>query len=118
MIRPSNDFQTTQNSLAFKNNHFTLQVAIEIYFLLATFLFYEKMRFYYTTFCYKVIRKLGGVIMTLKIMKTLLSIIMVIMYYLGFWTETFTIKIVIFFLMLIFIFEAGMETGKKQNNSI
>ncbi|EWH32635.1 hypothetical protein ACE1MS_12670 [Lysinibacillus sp. fkY74-1] len=56
--------------------------------------------------------------MTLKIVKTLLSIMMVFMYYLGFWTETLTIKIVIFFLMLVFIFEAGMETGKKQNNSI
>ncbi|MFI9482308.1 hypothetical protein ACIG2M_10610 [Lysinibacillus fusiformis] len=50
--------------------------------------------------------------------KTLLSIIMVFMYYLGFWTETFTIKIVIFFLMLVFIFEVGMEWGKKQNNSM
>ncbi|MCR8853615.1 hypothetical protein [Lysinibacillus fusiformis] len=56
--------------------------------------------------------------MTLKIIKTLLSIIMVFMYYLGFWTETFTIKIVIFFLMLIFIFEAEVESEKKQNNSI
>ncbi len=78
----------------------------------------KKKRFYYTAFCYKVIRLLGGVIMTLKIVKTLLSIMMVFMYYLGFWTETLTIKIVIFFLMLVFIFEAGMETGKKQNNSI
>ncbi|MFJ7919133.1 hypothetical protein ACIQ6U_05155 [Lysinibacillus fusiformis] len=56
--------------------------------------------------------------MTLKMIKALLSIIMVFMYYLGFWTETFTIKIVIFFLMLIFIFGAGMESGKKQNNSL
>ncbi|MCE4044021.1 MAG: hypothetical protein M3043_13460 [Lysinibacillus fusiformis] len=56
--------------------------------------------------------------MTLKMIKTLLSIIMVFMYYLGFWTETFTIKIVIFFLMLVFIFEVGMESGKKQNNSM
>ncbi|WEA37555.1 hypothetical protein [Lysinibacillus fusiformis] len=56
--------------------------------------------------------------MTLKMIKILLSIIMVFMYYLGFWTETFTIKIVIFFLMLVFIFEVGMESGKKQNNSM
>jgi len=35
-------FKTTQNSLAFKNIHFTLQVAIEIYFLLATFCFMKK----------------------------------------------------------------------------
>ncbi|WP_249659645.1 hypothetical protein [Lysinibacillus fusiformis] len=56
--------------------------------------------------------------MTLKMIKTLLSIIMLFMYYLGFWTETFTIKIVIFFLMLVFIFEVGMESGKKQNNSM
>jgi len=54
--------------------------------------------------------------MTLKIVKTLLSIIIVFMYYLGFWTESFTIKMVIFFLMVVFIFEVGVETGKKQNN--
>ncbi|MET4563534.1 hypothetical protein ABIA69_004754 [Lysinibacillus parviboronicapiens] len=56
--------------------------------------------------------------MALKIVKTLLSIVIVFLYYLGFWTETFTLKIVLFFLMVIFIFEVGVETGKKQKNSI
>ncbi|WP_196426607.1 hypothetical protein [Lysinibacillus cavernae] len=54
--------------------------------------------------------------MTLKIVKTLLSIILVFMYYLGFWTANATTKIALFFLMVIFIFEVGVANGKKQKN--
>ncbi|MFF2176440.1 hypothetical protein ACFVT8_08280 [Lysinibacillus sp. NPDC058147] len=54
--------------------------------------------------------------MTLKIVKTLLSIILVFMYYLGFWTANSAIKITLFFIMILFIYELGVETGKKQKN--
>jgi len=54
----------------------------------------------------------------LKIVKTLLSIILVLMYYLGFVTVNSITKIALFFLMVIFIFEVGVETGKKQSNRI
>lgn len=60
----------------------------------------------------------GGVRMTLKIVKTLLSIVLVFMYYLGFWTANSATKIVFFFLMIVFIFEVGVETGKKHRNNI
>ncbi|MEK5332682.1 hypothetical protein [Lysinibacillus sp. FSL W8-0992] len=56
--------------------------------------------------------------MTLKIVKTLLSIILVFLYYLGFWTANPIMKIVFFFLMVLFIFEIGVDTGKKRKNRI
>lgn len=56
--------------------------------------------------------------MTLKIVKTLLSIFLVFMYYLGFWSTNSTIKIAFFFIMILFIYEIGVETGKKQKNRI
>ncbi|MGE7997459.1 hypothetical protein ACQKOF_02010 [Lysinibacillus sp. NPDC093190] len=56
--------------------------------------------------------------MTLKIVKTLLSIFLVFMYYLRFWSANSTIKITLFFIMILFIYEVGVETGKKQKNRI
>lgn len=56
--------------------------------------------------------------MTLKIVKTLLSIFLVFMYYLGFWSANYSIKIMLFFIMVLFVYEVGVETGKKQKNRI
>ncbi|MGE8034075.1 hypothetical protein [Lysinibacillus sp. NPDC093692] len=52
--------------------------------------------------------------MTLKIVKTLLAIFLVFMYYLGFWSASSTQKIVLFFIMILFIYEVGVETGKRN----
>ncbi|WP_197140677.1 hypothetical protein [Lysinibacillus sphaericus] len=52
--------------------------------------------------------------MTLKIIKTLLAIFLVLMYYLGFWSASSTQKIVLFFIMNLFIYEVGVETGKRK----
>ncbi|MFJ7183744.1 hypothetical protein [Lysinibacillus xylanilyticus] len=52
--------------------------------------------------------------MALKIVKTLLSIFLVFMYYLGFWSANSSVKITLFFIMILFIYEVGIETGKKQ----
>ncbi len=56
--------------------------------------------------------------MTLKFIKTLLSINLVIMYYLDFVTANSITKIALFILMVIFIFEVGVEIGKKRSNQI
>ncbi|MEB2298635.1 hypothetical protein LAV72_03225 [Lysinibacillus xylanilyticus] len=56
--------------------------------------------------------------MTLKIVKTFLSVLIVFLYYLGLWSANSTIKIMLFFIMILFIYELGVETGKKQKNRI
>ena len=55
--------------------------------------------------------------MTLKIVKTLLAIFLVFMYYLGFWSASSTLKNVLFFIMILFIYEIGVETGKRQRET-
>ncbi|MEQ6353360.1 hypothetical protein ABNX05_01880 [Lysinibacillus sp. M3] len=52
--------------------------------------------------------------MTLKIIKTLLAIFLVFMYYLGFWSASSTQEIILFFIMILFIYEVGVETGKRK----
>jgi len=55
--------------------------------------------------------------MTLKIVKTLLAIFLVFMYYLGFWSASSTLKNVLFFIMIFFIYEIGVETGKRHRET-
>ncbi|MDM5248079.1 MULTISPECIES: hypothetical protein [unclassified Lysinibacillus] len=50
------------------------------------------------------------------IISAILFVILVFMNYLGYWTADRFIQILFFFIMVLSVFNAGIETEKKFNN--